>query len=131
LIVIGYRVLPQIHDGRPANRLLEAISRLGDVGQSKCALLITDKGLADEPIYGQCPLISVGGPENNGTTAAFSEQLPSDPTSSACCHIQHNIEYGDRRVALWGDTSETTNRAVDQYISGGLLRRYLDSVWKK
>lgn len=131
LIVIGYKVLPQIHDSRPANRLLAAINQLGDARQLKCAFLITDKALADEPIYGKCAFISVGGPESNATTATLCENLPSDPTCPAGCHIQQKIEHGDRRLALWGDSAEATIRAVDQFISGGLLRRYLDAVWKE
>ena len=130
-MVLGYGVLPQILDGQPANRLLEAINSRGTAGCLKVAKLVTDKGLTDETAFQQCLMISIGGPPSNRMTDVLREQLPSDPSSSSGCHIHHNIGRGDRRVALWGGIREETVRAVDQFISGELLQRFLDLVWRE
>ena len=130
LIAIGYSVMPQAFDMIPALRLHSEINRLGDVHQSKRACIVTDAGLLEAKEYSNSPLISIGGPVVNKITAALKNQLPDDPISTKHVKIQHDMNNGVTRVALWGSGSIECARAVDLFISSGLLNTFLKMLWE-
>lgn len=131
LIVIGYQVLPQIHDGLPAVKLKKEINRRGNQENLEFASVVTDAGLIEERVFMSCPIITIGGHLGNKITADFMNQLPCDTVSSKGIKIQHNMEKEDRRVTLWGDSAEDTAKAVDIFISSGLLDRFLTMIWRR
>jgi hypothetical protein len=132
LIVIGHKMLPQIQDSIPAARLKEEINRRGRPHPLRFASIVTDTGLLAEEKYLKCPVIAIGGYNSNKITADLRSSLPHDACSTEAMHIQHDLDKKDRRVLLWGSgpTGEIeTGRAVEVFMTSGLLDRFLDLIW--
>jgi TIR domain len=128
LVVVGASTLPQIHDGMPAMRLKTELDARGD-SDLKCALVVTDVGLQRDPIFRQCPLICVGGPPSNALTAELKDSLPLDPCSTDRVRIQHDLSNGGRQILLWGTDAPATVNAVEQFITNGLMERFVRNCW--
>jgi hypothetical protein len=131
LITIGHKVLPQLNDGAAAAKLRQEINRRGGEHELRVAGIVTDTALGGEERYLKCPVITIGGPRINAITAALAKELPHDAVSTETRHIQHEIDHGDRRVALWGDGAAETAQAVELFIASGLLDRFLKLIWRK
>ena len=129
LIVIGYKLLPQIHDGISAFRLKGEINTRGRPHELRFASIVTDKGLLEDQKYMKCPLIVIGGPESNSITNIISEDLLLDPISTEHSFIYHNMEETIKKVALWGTGSIETAEAVKSFIYDRLLDRFLEIIW--
>jgi hypothetical protein len=129
LIVIGYKIMPQINDGVAAALLQNKINEKGRNNELRFASIVTDRGLLENSKFMRCPLISLGGPNGNEITARLANELLMDPSSSEYIHIQHNIEKKIPQVLLWGSGNLETERAVDIFISSGLLEKFLNMVW--
>ncbi|NIR00668.1 MAG: hypothetical protein GTN78_10785 [Gemmatimonadales bacterium] len=64
-------------------------------------------------------------------TRRLRDELPRDrEVSTDEILIYHDIEHGERRVALWGQNTRTDMEAVELFISSGLLDRFLAMVWE-
>ncbi|MCX5800581.1 MAG: toll/interleukin-1 receptor domain-containing protein [Candidatus Eisenbacteria bacterium] len=131
LIVVGAMILPQIHDGEDATELRNEINRKGSPEKMEFACVVTDVGLLAEQEFMRCPLIAIGGPVSNKLTADIVKALPRDPVSKERITVQHSMDQGDRRVALWGNLAHETTKAVNLFVSSGLLDRFLDMIWKR
>jgi hypothetical protein len=134
LIVIGHKMLPQISDSIPAARLRAEINRRGHPHALRFASIVTDTGLLDEEKYLKCPLVAIGGYNSNKITADLRNSLPHDPCSTESMHIQHDLDNKNRRVLLWGSGPTgnlETGRAVEVFISSGLLDRFLKIIWSE
>jgi hypothetical protein len=134
LIVIGHKMLPQIQDSIPAARLREEINRRGKSHATRFAAVVTDTGLLAEEKYLKCPVIAIGGYNANKITADLRSSLPRDAGSTETMHIQHDLDKQDRRVLLWGSgpTGDLeTGRAVEVFMTSGLLDSFLDLIWGK
>ena len=128
LIVLGSGMVPQLHDRFPAERLREEINRRGSPHAFRWAAIVTDSSLLDEPVYMECPVIAIGGPAVNKVTKALQNLLPTDSTKKSL-RIQHDIQSGDRRMALWGAGPKQTAEAVECAVSSGLLHEFLNTIW--
>jgi hypothetical protein len=65
-------------------------------------------------------------------TSEFKDQLKTDTLiSNRGALIQHDIDGGAKRVALWGRLHEDTSAAVRLFVSSGLLDRFLKMLWRK
>lgn len=131
LIVVGYQVSPQLHDGLVAARLREEINRRGHPQDLECAFVVTDTGLLEEEVFLECSLIAIGAPSSNKLTRVIADKLPLDAASTAEVRVQHDLAKGDRRVALWGGAGEETVKAADLFLSSGLLDRFLSMLWER
>ena len=131
LIAVGCGFYPQIHDGTAAAKLRDAINQRGKGDVFRRAFVVTDTGLAGESIYSKCPLIAIGGSISNQITGSIESELPFDTSSIPGISIKHDIDGGKRRIALFGDTAESTAAAVEKFISSGLLDRFLSVIWKE
>jgi hypothetical protein len=132
LIAIGHKMLPQLHDSIPAAKLRDEINRRGGNHELRVASIVTDAGLLAEEKYLRCPVISIGGYNSNKITADLRNSLPHDTSSSESMHIQHDLEKKVRRVLLWGSGPTggfETARAVEVFMTSGLLDRFLKIVW--
>jgi hypothetical protein len=131
LIVVGWQVLPQLHDGIVAARLRDEINRRGRQENLETAFMVTDTGLLQDQTFMQCSLICIGGSVSNQLTATIADQLEADPVGAEWVKIQHAMSKGDKRVALWGGGAAETARAVDLFITSGLLDRFLGMLWER
>jgi len=133
LIAVGSQVMPQLNDGLLAAKLREEINRRGRPHEFRWAAIVTDAALLAQEVYlaSGCALVSVGGPVVNKLTATLQDELPSDPVSSERVHVQHNIDAGERRVALWGAGTAECQEAVERFMGSGLLDRFLDMIWSE
>ncbi|MGO8697049.1 MAG: toll/interleukin-1 receptor domain-containing protein [Limisphaerales bacterium] len=132
LIIIGSSIMTQLHDGESANKLrseLQKHSKGNDPLQT--AFVVTDKALIAEPRFQVCPWISVGGPESNEWTRKFADEFPPGKVDVDAVRVQERIADGDRRMLLWGYGREETVKAVEHFINGDGLARYLDLVWQR
>jgi hypothetical protein len=129
LIAIGANIDPQLHDHAPAEKLKERINLKGRGKDCRWSAIVTDRALLENPKYLECPVISVGGPVANRITEDLQPHLPIDSTPDSRLKVQHNIEAGDRRIAVWGQTSRDTADAVAFLISSRLLDRFLRLIW--
>jgi hypothetical protein len=83
-------------------------------------------------VYLECPLIAIGHPDWTAMTTRLKDELPRDrEVSTDEIRIYHDIEHGERRVALWGQNTKTDMDAVELFISSGLLDRFLAMVWEE
>ena len=128
LVVVGAGVVPQIHDGVTASQLKIELDARGD-GDLKCALVVTDVGLLREPVFRQCPLICLGGPAANALTAELEGSVPSDPRSTTRVRVHHDLSNAGRQVLLWGTDAPATTAAVEQFLTSGLIERFVKNCW--
>jgi hypothetical protein len=102
----------------PAKRLVDAINAKGTDRPSHWATDVTETEVESDETYLECPLISIGHPDWTAMTRRLRDQLPRDTeVSTDEILIYHDIERGDRRVALWGHGT-------------GLLDKFLAMVWE-
>jgi hypothetical protein len=130
LIVTGSWFVAHLNDGPHAERLRDEINRRGRSFPFRWSAVITDTGLLNDEgqVLLQCPIITIGGPIANKVTAALKE-LPRITTGKEAVCVQHNMNSGDRRIALWGPRQEDTAEAVDYVISSKLLDQFLGMIW--
>ncbi len=131
IIAVGSGVLCQIYDGLIALRLKQEIDKRGSDRDLEFACVVTDGALIEDKRWLMCPLISVGGHAVNKVTADLTDKLRLDPIAEGTARVQHDIEHGERAVALWGDWRADTERAVDLFISSGLIDRFLSMIWAR
>jgi hypothetical protein len=129
LIVIGALMDALLHDQAPAETLREFVNRKGDKTGHRWATVVTDAALLDEPKYLDCALIALGGPLANRITADLQPHLTIDPACAGRLMVQHHMESGDRRLAVWGPTVKDTANAADFLISSGMMDRFLKLIW--
>ncbi|MBI3248842.1 MAG: hypothetical protein HYZ50_20255 [Deltaproteobacteria bacterium] len=129
LIIVGAEILPQLHDGRAAFQLIEAINKSGRGSVNRWAGQITDTGYLHLTDGKRCGIIAIGGPASNAVTAQLKDHLPMDPISNQKVFVQHNIGSGDRRCVLWGSGAKETMEAVNRFIESGLLDKFLNILW--
>lgn len=129
LIAIGSRMMPQLHDREPAERIRDAINKKGRPFPFRCAVIVTDTALLEEPVYMRCPVISVGGAATNRFTERLGEAQQEDPRSSSDLHIQRGTRLEERHIAVWGTDAEDTAAAVEMFTTSELLDEFLTSIW--
>jgi hypothetical protein len=130
LIVIGAWAVAQFNDSVHAERLRDEINKRGRPHPFRWAAIVTDATLIRDPKYLECPVISVGGPAANQITSTLQEQVPRVAIGRENIYVHHKIEFGARRMALWGPLEVDTAEAVEYAISSGLLEEFLKMIWK-
>jgi hypothetical protein len=116
----------------PAKRLVDAINKKGADRPFHWATDVTETEVASDEAYLECPLIAIGHPDWSAMTKRLRDELPRDgEVSTGDILIYHDIEHGERRVALWGHDVRTDMDAVELFISSGLLDTFLAKVWEE
>jgi hypothetical protein len=114
----------------PAKLLVDTINAKGADHPSHWATDVTETEVESDEAYLQCPLIAIGHPDWTAMTRRLRDELPRDrEVSTGNILIYHDIDDGERRVALWGQNTKTDMDAVELFISSGLLDRFLAMVW--
>jgi serine/threonine-protein kinase len=116
----------------PAKRLVDTINAKGADRPFHWATDVTETEVESDEAYLECPLIAIGHPDWSAMTRRLRDELPRDrEVSTGNILIYHDIERGERRVALWGHDTRTDMDAVELFISSGLLDRFLAMVWEE
>jgi hypothetical protein len=116
----------------PAKRLVDIINEKGADRPFHWATDVTETEVESHEASLECPLIAIGHPDWTAMTKRLRDQLPRDrEVSTDEILIYHDIEHGERRVALWGQNTKTDMDAVELFISSGLLDRFLAMVWER
>ena len=74
------------------------------------------------------PAISIGGPGVNDVSAALTDILPTVVAIENTLVIQMDLDFHDKRVAVWGMNHLDTVRAVETFINKGYLRDFVRAV---
>ncbi len=130
LIVVGYGILPEEEDRPVAYDLKRAIAARGEGVEGRGAVVVSDMWMVNQEMAALFPAIAVGGPGVNAFSAQIYETLPVAFTRDERIFVQCAAE-GGKRAALWGRDQEATCEAVDIFVKGGFLERFLDAVWKR
>ena len=114
----------------PAKRLVDTINEKGAGRPFHWATDVTETEVESNEAPLDCPLIAIGHPDWTAMTKRLRDELPRDrEVSTDEILIYHDIEHGERRVALWGHDTRTDMEAVELFISSGLLDKFLAMVW--
>lgn len=75
------------------------------------------------------PTISIGGPGVNSLTALLTSEVPTVVVIENALVIQMDMNFKDRRCAIWGMDHLETVRAVDWFISRRYLRSFIEAAY--
>jgi hypothetical protein len=131
LIVVGSDVKPEEKDRPIAYKLkanIEQSPKYGSLAFRKC-IVISDALFDSDKIIQLCPTISIGGPGVNALSALLAEKLPIYLKKDDRYFIQFDETPQNNRISLWGMDQQSTEEAVNCFISEGLLDKYLNKVW--
>ena len=74
------------------------------------------------------PAISIGGPGMNALSALLVNELPTAAAIQDVLIVQMDLEFHDRRCAVWGMNHLDTVRAVELFLSKGYLETFVKGV---
>ncbi|MBI3825575.1 MAG: hypothetical protein HY294_06250 [Candidatus Rokubacteria bacterium] len=129
LVVVGHGILPEEEDRPIAYALKRAINAKAAGAEERSGVVVTDAWMMDQELADFFPAIALGGPGVNAFTAEIYEDLPIAFTRDQQVFIQMAAE--GKRAALWGMDQAATREAVDVFVNGGHLERFLDLVWRR
>ncbi len=92
--------------------------------------MVADLWYLDNRIFHLNPTVAIGGPGANGVAQELSEVLPTVYTSEDQVFVQADFEGDVKRAALWGANSAATAKAVDVFVSQGMLDDLLGRIWR-
>jgi hypothetical protein len=138
-IVVGIQLNAELGDRPLAQRVEQAmreklLARLGkpDAGEppKMSPVVITDVYYLNDADAQARPAISVGGPGVNALSALLTDKLPTPVAIEDTLVVQMDLDFKDRRCAVWGMTHLDTVRAVELFLGKGYLDMFLDGVVK-
>jgi hypothetical protein len=130
LIIVGTWVMAELLDRPPAEILRSEIDRQGNFKEGKRAIIITDIEFNKNFLTSEYTLLSVGGPYSNAVTKDIIENADKRLDFSEVFWAFRNNE-NRKEIALWGNTSYTTRKAVENYINNkeSGLKSLITSLW--
>ena len=130
LIVVGHGILPEEEDRPIAYELKRAVNERAGGRENRMAVVLTDVWMMNTEMAELFPAISVGGPSVNAFTAQIYDELPVAVAKEQEWFIQMD-EGNEKRAAIWGMETALTRDAIEEFVSGGYLDRFLKLVWKQ
>ena len=130
VLVTGSSLTAEERD-RPLAYVLKAeIDRRGLGHAYRRAVVVADFWYLENRIFHLNPTVAIGGPGANGVAQELSEVLPTVYTSEDQVFVQADFEGDVKRAALWGANSAATAKAVDVFVSQGMLDDLLGRIWR-
>jgi hypothetical protein len=129
LIVVGHGILPEEEDRPIAYELKRAVNERAGGRENRMAVVLTDVWMMNTEMAELFPAISVGGPSVNAFTAQIYEALPVAVAKEQQWFVQMD-EGHEKRAAIWGTETALTRDAVEEFVGGGYLDRFLKLVWR-
>ena len=128
LVVVG---VGDTNRDRPfADTVRKAVDSRGNGQFYRRAVVLGDLEYLGRPELHRHPTIAVGGPGVN----AVSQRLVPDAApmwqSEERAFVQGDIEGMPKRVVIWGMDEAATGRAVNAFVSEGMLDLLLDRIWR-
>ena len=130
LIVVGHGILPEEEDRPIAYELKRTVNERAQGHESRMAVVLTDAWMLNNEMADHFPAIAIGGPSVNAFTAQIYEQLPVACAKEQEWFIQMDEGSGEKRAVIWGMETGLTREAVEEFVHGGYLDRFLELVWR-
>lgn len=92
-------------------------------------VVISDVYYLNNPTIQHRPTISIGGPGVNGLTAILTSEVPTVVVMENALVIQMDMNFKDRRCAIWGMDHLETVRAADWFVSRNYLKSFIEAVY--
>lgn len=128
LVVVGARETTR---DRPfADTVRDAVDARGNGQFYRRAVVVGDAEYLDRPELHRHPTIAVGGPGVNAVSQRLVSESPAMWQSEDRAFVQGDIEGIPKRVVIWGMDAAATGRAVDAFVSEGMLDLLLDRIWR-
>ncbi len=113
-----------------ADTVRDAVDARGNGQFYRRAVVVGDAEYLDRPELHRHPTIAVGGPGVNAVSQRLVAESPALWQSEDRAFVQGDIEGIPKRVVIWGMDAAATGRAVDAFVSEGMLDLLLDRIWR-
>jgi TIR domain len=139
MIVVGNRIPPELLDRPVAESLRDEIDRRGGTEHPfRRAIVLTDSAWsAEAQDVALNAVIAVGSYVANELSKKLQEERTPEATNfriagrTTCHGLFRKNAVGLPQVALWGEDTKTTRRAVELYVEAATgLDEFLNIVWK-
>jgi hypothetical protein len=130
VLVTGSSRTAEERDRPLANLLKLEIDRRGEGHAYRRAVVVADLWYLENRIFHLNPTLAIGGPGANGVAQEFSGMLPTVYSNDDQVFIQADFEGEPKRAALWGANAAATARAVEVFVTQGMLDDLLRRIWR-
>lgn len=130
LVVTGTGIAAEDRDRPLAYWLKAEIDRQGINHPYRRAIVVGDQWYQENRLFHLNPTIAVGGPGVNLVAQDLVRRLPVVHTEDERMWVQSGRDDGVSKACLWGADLAGTGRAVEHFVSAGLLRAMLAEQWR-
>lgn len=128
LVVVGAHLRAELGDRSAATALAHRLDRaLWRRGSALRACVVTDLWQLNDDRLAGCPLVAVGEPSVNATTAYLADKLPSVLSAESLLVIQLDLTFRELHAACWGSTHASTAHACELFAER-YLEGYADAL---
>jgi len=130
LVVTGTGIAAEDRDRPLAYWLKAEIDRQGANHPYRRAIVVGDQWYQDNRVFHLNPTIAIGGPGVNLVAQELAGALPVVHMEGERMWVQSGHDNGVPRACLWGVDLAGTARAVEHFVTEGLLRAMLAEQWR-